>query len=325
MFTQIIERARAFNRWANDGFAPNALILLYHRIIQLPRDPFTMNVTPQHFAEHLDVIRGFGFPIRLQELVQGLRDGTITRKAIVITLDDGYADNLHNAKPLLERYGVPATVFVASGYLDGTREFWWDELDRIILQSASLPDTLNLNIDGIPFHWESGILSRHHLLHSLHHLLHPLCEDRRKKLLKEILAWSGVEHGRRLSHRTLSFSEVGQLTSGGLVEVGCHTVNHDALSRIPLASQEAEINTSKACLENIIGRRVLSFAYPYGTRTEYTKETMAAVREAGLNCACSVCNQGIRRGADCFQLPRIPVHDWDKKEFTRRLKIWFRS
>jgi peptidoglycan/xylan/chitin deacetylase (PgdA/CDA1 family) len=75
---------------------------------------------------------------------------------VVITFDDGYADNLHNAKPLLERYDIPATVFVTTGHIGHEREFWGDELDRLLLQPSTLPELLGLSINGSPYQWELG-------------------------------------------------------------------------------------------------------------------------------------------------------------------------
>ena len=80
----------------------------------------------------------------------------ISRRSIVITFDDGYADNLYNAKPLLERYKIPATVFVTSGHIYAQEEFWWDELDRVLLQPGTLPETLCLKINGRTIRWELG-------------------------------------------------------------------------------------------------------------------------------------------------------------------------
>src|SRR5829696_4965924 len=113
---------------------PKALILLYHRVIEIPSDPHLLSVTPSHFAEHLEVLRKYANPIRLEQAYRALEANKIADRTVVITSDDGYADNLTHAVPLLEQHDVPATVFVTSGYVNGGREFWWDELDRLLLQ-----------------------------------------------------------------------------------------------------------------------------------------------------------------------------------------------
>ena len=135
---------------------PKTLILLYHRVAEVDSDPWSLSVTPQHFAEHLEVLRKSTYPIQLKQLTQAIEDRKLSSRSVVITFDDGYADNLHNAKPLLEHCGIPATVFLTSGYIGHEREFWWDELERILLQSGKLPPTLHLCINGNNCQWELG-------------------------------------------------------------------------------------------------------------------------------------------------------------------------
>src|SRR5262249_43149366 len=112
-------------------FQNGGAILLYHRVTRLDRDPQLLAVSPEHFAEHLDVLRRKANVVPLNKFRGEPR---LPSRAIAITFDDGYADNFVEAKPILERKEVPATVFVVSGFLGSAREFWWDELDRILLQ-----------------------------------------------------------------------------------------------------------------------------------------------------------------------------------------------
>ena len=134
MKTRMTNPFRHVARWFRPPVAARAVILLYHRVADLPSDPQLMAVTPRHFAEHLEVIRQSCRPLRLHDLGEALPD-----RSVVVTFDDGYADNLHHAKPLLAAHDVPATVFVTSGYVGSDREFWWDDLERILLETPSLP------------------------------------------------------------------------------------------------------------------------------------------------------------------------------------------
>jgi peptidoglycan/xylan/chitin deacetylase (PgdA/CDA1 family) len=279
-------------------------------------------------------------------LADAHHEADFPERAVVVTFDDGYFDNLSHAKPLLEHYDIPATVFVTTGYLGQPREFWWDELDRLLLQPGTLPQTLCLCVNGHVHHWELGEAShyseeayrchrswnvlrkdvlgpRQRFYLSLHQMLRPVPEEERRRLLDELIAWAGVGPIGRSTHRTLSPEEVIRLAEGGLVEVGAHTVTHPVLSILPAAAQQAEVHGSKARLQEILGRPVTSFAYPYGFRSDYTAQSAAIVREAGFACACSCVPDLVWRGTGRFQLPRIIAFNWDGDEFTKRLRRWF--
>ena len=325
-------------------FCQRPLILLYHRVTEVGSDPWSLCVSPHHFAEHLEVLRKHGSIIPLRQMRQDLADGNLPRQALAVTFDDGYADNLRNAKPMLDRFDVPATVFVTTGYLGSEREFWWDELERLLLEPGTLPEKLYLSVNGSTYQWEIGEAAyyseetyrclrrwhieqqddptvRHYLYRTLWQLLYPMRDDERRKLLDDLLAWGNAKRTGRPTHRALSQDEVVNLVQGGLVEVGAHTVTHPSLSALPMALQQSEIQESKKYLEEIIGRPVRSFAYPHG---DYTADTVSIVRETGFSCACSADAGIIDQRTGHFQLPRVQVLDWDGEEFARQLSRGFR-
>ena len=143
----------AGRKWRN-RLSPGALILLYHRVAELESDPQRLQVSSSHFSEQLQIIREIGAPISLQELTGNLRSGKVPPRSVVVTFDDGAADNLLAAKPLLEQHNVPATVFVSTGYMKTAREYWWDEVERLVLQPRELPSQLKLTIDGKVHKWD---------------------------------------------------------------------------------------------------------------------------------------------------------------------------
>ena len=316
---------------------------MYHRVADIGSDPWRLAIKPAHFNEQLQVIRDYFYPIRLQDLVQAQREGNIPRRAVVVTFDDGYADNLYNAKPLLERYAIPATVFLTSGSIGCNREFWWDELDRLLLQPGRLPEQLNLRINVSNYLWELGQAasysqeewescsqqqawegmpgSRHALYYSLWQLLYPLPPTEQLEALSQIANWSGAGPEARLTHHALLPDEVCMLGHEGMIEIGAHSINHPSLPAHPIAVQRNEIRESKAFFEEIMGRRVTSFSYPYG---DFTGDTITLIKEAGIACACSVQARSVRQQSDCFQLPRFEVQDWNGDEFAGRLLEWFR-
>jgi peptidoglycan/xylan/chitin deacetylase (PgdA/CDA1 family) len=327
---------------------PEATVLLYHRVADVRPDPWSLSVSPRHFAEHMEVLRRRCRPTRLQELVQGLRDGRPVCRTVVVTFDDGYADNLTNAQPILEYTGMPATIFVATGKIDHGGEFWSDELCRLLLQPGLLPPLLELRIGSRNYRWELGEsarysvadarryaewiawgfrvkapTARHALYRSLWEVLLPLNEGARQAALDQIRRWAGVTQVNDRSRQMLDPNGVSALARDGLIEIGAHTVTHPSLAVLPAIAQRDEIQGCKSRLEEILERPVINFSYPYGRRCDYTPETIAIVREAGFHCACSSFAGTVGRSTDPFQLPRYRVPDCDGDVFEWKFASMF--
>jgi peptidoglycan/xylan/chitin deacetylase (PgdA/CDA1 family) len=321
-------------------FAPHVVLLLYHRVADLPLDPQLLTVSADHFNEQLEILRRYTRLITLDELTIALREGRLPRRGVAITFDDGYADNLYNAAPLLERHEIPATVFVTAGQLGCRTEFWWDELERLLLLPGKLPATLSLSINGSDDHWNvngaAGYTEedyqrnggwhieqtedptpRHKLYRSLYHRLHALHGTERQSIIERLQTWAAKDSLCRPSHRMLTEDEIVFMAKGGLIQVGAHTMTHPMLTRLPAAAQRDEIVQSKASLEEMLNRPVHSFAYPHGA---YSDETLACVREAGFVCACSSDTAVVLPDADPLRLPRFVVRNWDGDRFHRWLK-----
>ena len=336
-------RVRRTGEWLRRKFTSGGVILAYHRVSELSSDPQLLAVNPRHFADHLEIIKKNCSPVSLKELVGGLREKTLSRHPVAITFDDGYADNFTCAKPLLERYAVPATVFVTAGSVGSGREFWWDEIERLILEPAALPKTLELSdTDGPAFKWEFSTgnvydqdahrswnvqfaedpTPRHALYRSLCELLRPLPEENRHDVLARLQTWAEAEGNGRSTHLPLTTGELARLDQGELVEIGAHTCTHALLSVLPKHEQRAEIQGSKIALEEMLGHPVVSFAYPFGGRSDYNADSIQAVCQAGFERACANYPGTVWRRSDCFQLPRLLVRDWDGETFERWLSGW---
>lgn len=323
-------------------FTPKAIILMYHRVTEVEIDPWALCVTPKNFAEHLEVLQKDYHLLTLTELIKAHQAGKIPNRSVAITFDDGYADNLHQAKPILERYGIPATVFISTGYLGQQREFWWDELERLVLAPGQLPEKLSLKINGKAHDLELGTArnysleeykgdrnaqahksqpgSRLFFYYELWQLLRPLPENERLQALETIRIWTDAEPIARPSHLALLPQEVAVLGDGELVEIGAHTVTHPFLSEQPTALQTEEIQRSKAQLEALLNRPVTTFSYPFGN---FAKETVELTQNAGFICACSTVADTVWLKSDCFQLPRFGVENWTGEEFKKQLSRWF--
>jgi len=204
-------------RWARSKFFDHALILGYHRVAEVDQDSFSLCVSPQHFEEHLDVLHQLTQTLRLEELIQNIDHGNLPPRAVVITFDDGYADIFYQAKSLLERYQIPATVFMATGYMGGT--FWWDELEQIIMSPKKLPKRLLLSSGGLQIDvylndtafglsGQNGFRSRKHLLWQIYKKLLPLSFDERRQAIFDLRNWAGIEAHSSSDRRALNADEL---------------------------------------------------------------------------------------------------------------------
>jgi peptidoglycan/xylan/chitin deacetylase (PgdA/CDA1 family) len=333
---------------ARARLSPPTLVLMYHRVAAVAHDPWGLAVTPAHFGEHLEVLRRQRRLLTGGALTRALASGHVPQHALTLTLDDGYADNLLEARPLLERHDVPATIFVAAGCLGRPDGFWWDELERLVLTPVDLPPRLSLAVRGrIHEHdlavdrrypveaqkehagWRAGgdaPTGRHRMFLALYRLLRPLRDAERRQALSDLAAWAGAVPSGVATARPLTVSELRALAgSRNLLEVGAHTLTHPQLSALDLAEQRAEIRGSRIALQELVGKDVVSFAYPYGAPADYTSETVGLVRAAGFSGAWVTAHGVVTRDASRFELPRFHVEDCDGDGFARRPAEWTRA
>jgi peptidoglycan/xylan/chitin deacetylase (PgdA/CDA1 family) len=320
------------------GVEPPAVVLMYHRVADTPCDPWRLSVTPTNFAAQLRVLTGIAEVLSADDLVFGVETGRSSRPAVVLTFDDGYADALLTVKPLLDRFRLPATLFLPSGAVDSPREHWWDELERIFLQPGTLPATLELPIDGRLHSWSFGsdaawdvaewerwrrwsateppCTARQHAYSDIWSALRLLPAATQQDVLDGLARWSGTPREARSSHRTLTAAETRRLSSGTRFQVGAHSVTHLSLPAYSREAQEAEIRTSKKELERVLASAVRHFAYPYG---DYSHETATLAREAGFSSAFTADEGPVRRDSHLWRLPRYKVENWDADVFSERL------
>jgi peptidoglycan/xylan/chitin deacetylase (PgdA/CDA1 family) len=146
-----------------------------------------------------------------------------------------------------------------------------------------------------------------------------MSSEARKRVITQLRNWSSFEPEESFPCRTMTSDELIQLVSGGLIDIGAHTVSHPILSELAEFEQKMEVLQGKEILEKILDCKVKSFAYPHGLPSE---ETIAIVRSSGFLCACASYNDVAWPGSDPFHLPRFWVQDWDGKKFERWLQRW---
>jgi peptidoglycan/xylan/chitin deacetylase (PgdA/CDA1 family) len=288
-------------------------ILAFHRVND-EQDPFFPSLPTALFAARAKHIATHYVVLPLEELAERLGRGQIPRRALALTFDDGYRDTLTHAAPILARYGLPATVFLTTGYIGTPDMPWYDSLALAVKTSSR--DELRLTTASVlPLRSPNERLQA--LPAVLRHLKVLPDDDRRRELARVIaqLRPTGPDRPKRLM---LTWDEVRALRGLGF-SIGAHTIGHPILSRLALLQSRQEINGSKIAIEEALGTRVHAFAYPNGGPDDYDQTTVHLVREAGFTCAVTT-----RRGLNTPRTSPLELRrggPWEQHLPTYALKL----
>lgn len=286
-------------------------VLIFHRVLAQPDPLFPDEMHSARFDEVCGWLKSWFNVLPLDVAVSGLRDGNLPSRASCITFDDGYADNLHIATPILRRHGLPATFFVATGFLDGGR-MWNDTVIESI--RACRQPVLRLKGFG-EFTLDCAAARRSaigKLIGQMKYL--PLAE--RLEMTEAIAVQAGVTPPTDLM---MSSDEVRVLHRAGM-QIGAHTVTHPILARMEDGKARAEIQDGRRQLQDLVGAPIGLFAYPNGKPGEdYLPAHVELVRELGFDAAVSTSWGAAGRLTDNFQIPRFTPWDSDRTRFGLRL------
>jgi peptidoglycan/xylan/chitin deacetylase (PgdA/CDA1 family) len=300
---------------AADVLAPGRLsILIFHRVLPQPDPIFPGEMHAARF-DHLMALVARAFRVMtLGEAVAARDAGRLPLRALVITFDDGYADNAEIALPLLRRYGLKATFFVASGFLDGGRMFNDTVIESI---RAAAAKRIDLGDWGLGARTLDGPDERRSVIEALLPRVKYLPLGEREHFLSRLLQLTGHPH--LPADLMMRSEQVVELHRAGM-EIGGHTVHHPILRVLDDAEAEAEITAGRMCLQALIGAPVDVFAYPNGRpMQDYDLRHVQMVRKLGFRCAVSTANGLSGPADDRFQLPRFTPWDRSPARWMGRL------
>jgi len=304
--------------------AAPALVLVHHQVIDPGDAPGAMAVHPERFAEQLEVL------VRTVDVVPlaAIRDRSSGRPRVAITFDDGYADNVEVAAPLLAAAGLPATCFVTGWSLDADREFWWDELDHLLgpVGGATAVAPFETVLGGRRLRVElSDAAARERALIAITRRAYTATPDEIRAAMDALAEHLGVEVAMCDRHRHAGEAGIARLASVPGITIGAHTVRHATLPVLEPAARDAEIIDAKVRLEALIGRPVTQFAFPFGHAAAFDDACERAVASAGFDLAVRNVFGRVTSRTDPYRIPRAGVGDWDGDEFGARLARWLRG
>jgi peptidoglycan/xylan/chitin deacetylase (PgdA/CDA1 family) len=295
---------RRLARYALETLSPEGskgrlTVLIFHRVQRVPDPLFPEAPDAQAFTEILERWGQWFSVVPLSEALDRLKRRALPPRALAITFDDGYADNFTIALPILERLRMPATFFVAAGYLDGGRMFNDTVVEAVRRFDG---DTLELAHLGLGAHGTATLAARRRTIENLItriKYLHPRERD------EKVLAIAQAARSALPDDLMLSSTQLRMLHRAGM-GVGGHTLNHPILSRLSGPEARAEIALGKERLEGLLGEPINLFAYPNGKPgNDFGSEHVQMVRDLGFRAAFSTAPGAARTGDDLHQLPRF--------------------
>lgn len=262
------------------------LSLNYHRIGVAGSSPFDhglWSASVEAFDRQVAWLKAHFDVIRPQDLpcAQKTRKG----RFVLLTFDDGYRDNYTNAFPVLTQYGIPATFFITTGFLDNPRLAWWDEVAYLIRTCPREQIDLRPWI-AEPIRFDHPTRERN--IRTVLATYKSLPGNRTDAFLGALANATGT--GRfppsEVSDVWMTWEMVREMHKAGM-EIGGHTVNHPILSRLPADEQLQEIRESVNRLRTVLGGSIQSFSYPNGDIGSFNDETRASLRSVGIEYAFS--------------------------------------
>jgi peptidoglycan/xylan/chitin deacetylase (PgdA/CDA1 family) len=299
-----------------NGSRARLSVLIFHRVLPAQDPLFPDEVDADRFNEICGWLKDWFNILPLDEAIARLKAGTLPTRAACITFDDGYADNCQIALPILQKHGLTAAFFIATGYLNGGR-MWNDTVIEAVRRTA---------LDEFPLHDLLGSSFANVRVNSV--------EEKRSAIaaLIDRIKYEPVAQRDELTGRLAQVARVSppvdlMMTSDQLramrltgMVIGAHTVSHPILAKLDRATARAEIAQGKLFLEDVLGERIGLFAYPNGRpQVDYTEESVAVVRELGFDAALSTRWAASSSSTDMFQIPRFTPWDRARLKFGGRM------
>jgi peptidoglycan/xylan/chitin deacetylase (PgdA/CDA1 family) len=251
------------------------LVLLWHNVEGTWCYPSPPGAGTRGLAQQLRRLKQLATVVPLEDALEALAARRpLPPRAVAITFDDGYRDNLDVAVPLLEHLGLPATFFLVPGLLSDDLRPWWEILARGFAQAG--PAVVNWDGRALPTRGREGRRAVRWLAERLKVLDLATREDRVDELLG-LLQPEGQGGNDRFF---LDWDGARELVRRGF-SIGSHTTRHAILSREDPQEQARDLVSSRRQLEAALGVKVPLLAYPNGTRVDYDANTIRAAAQAG--------------------------------------------
>lgn len=292
------------------GVSGKLQIFIFHRVLD-DRDPlFPDEPDRERFEQMAAMISHVFNVIPLGDAVECLKNNTLPTRAACITFDDGYLDNYTNALPILQKHHLPATVFVASDYMNG--EMMWNDI--VIESIRSHTGVVRLEAVGLFDAQCTTVEQKRDVLQNIIPKIKHLSQGVRAGMVADVASQCNYKPRRLM----MNMDEVVALRDAGLT-IGAHTCSHPILKLLDNQTAELEISRNRETLESLLKEKIRLFAYPNGRPGEdYTARDVAIVKRLGFKAAVSTSKRVATARDGIHELPRFTPWDIRLDKFMLR-------
>jgi peptidoglycan/xylan/chitin deacetylase (PgdA/CDA1 family) len=268
--------------------SPKFVILLYHGVSQAKHKGIEncsrKHLPAEEFARQMEYLATNYQVLPLSQLLLLKEIGSLPSRAVAITFDDGFENNYSVAYPIMMRYSIPATFFLATGFINTQRVFWVDKVEYLINESQHTFIKLKTLDSCYPL---GSMEEKKYALQEIKRILKSvsgLVAD----VITELEDVSSVDPRYDYEdYRICTWEQVREMRQSGLYDFGGHTVNHEILSHLNRAGKEKEIFEAKETLERELSEQIPLFSYPEGQENHFDPETIEVLKSAGFSCSPS--------------------------------------
>ena len=305
---------------------PPAVVLIYHRVTNLEIDTHQLAVSPDNFNDQIKYLKKSHNLITVDEFVHLLKTKKkFPKRTMLITFDDGYADNYLEALPILETHNAQAIFYITTSNLNTNQELWWDELERIMFTASHIPDELGFDNDGkflsYPTATKEEAIQSHNKMHPIVKWQLPL---QRENTLASLRKQVQLNANGRTTHRLMTFDELKQMSKSHSTVIGAHTHSHSPLSIFNKEEQLMEMKKSKDILEQLLSIKINHASYPFGTKKDFNIDSINVCNELGFEMTCANYYDQIHTWSNIQALPRALVRNWNLEEFKKKVAGFYR-
>lgn len=288
-----------------------ALILMYHAVVPDNR-PYRLwtHVKVNEFRQQIRFLKNNYRVLSLSEVTRRVASGSaLPDNVAVVTFDDGFLNNYVHAYPILKQEQVPATIFLATGFVDSQEFNWPDRLYLLLL--GTLCKRLDLSSFGFGVFELQDEEQSMYAYSALLAVLKSSAVESKNRLLAEIERQLGPLESLGKSYAEdfapMSWEQASEMQASGLIEFGAHTVNHEILSRLNKEQMSEEIRTSCDRVAEKLGVASPAFAYPNGQLADFDENARQMLEDMQLPCALTTVNKLCATESDHYKWPRIGV------------------